>query len=273
MLVRLRSNENLLIGSGPGDAARLAADTVVEALGGDGHQRSVALAGGSTPRLLYATLVAPPYRDRVDWQSVEWFWGDERTVPPEHPDSNARMARDTLLRPIGAFHSLPSSVHPMPADAEDLDAAAWQYERTIREIVPASEAEIPLLDLVLLGVGRDGHTASLFPGTAALNESKRLVVPNSVPEQRAWRMTMTYPLLMAARSILFFVAGQEKAEVMGRILSTRAGVGSADPTYGALDVGSADPTYPAARLRDAPGRVIWVLDREAARFVVASSTP
>jgi 6-phosphogluconolactonase len=242
----LRPNERLLVGKDSREAACMAADAVVSALTGRPGPVSVALAGGSTPALLYSTLGEAPCRDRLPWREVYWFWADERAVPPEHPDSNYRMAAENLLGPLGieADH-----IQRMPADRKDLDQAAAEYEQTIRSRIGAARSGMPLFDLILLGVGADGHTASLFPGTPALRESRRLVVSNYAPRHNAWRMTMTFPLLNAARAILFFVTGSGKAEIMARILS--------EPP--------AD--LPAAALRDAPERVTWVLDAEAARLV------
>ena len=236
----------MLIGANPPEAARLAADAIVETLAGRARPISVALAGGSTPARLYTTLAGPPYRDRLPWRDMEWFWADERAVPPDHRDSNYRMAAEKLLGPLRID---PDRVHRMPAERQDLDQAAGEYEHTIRQRLGNEAPDIPAFDLVLLGVGPDGHTASVFPGTPALYESQKLVVANYAPSQKAWRMTMTYPLLEAAREIQFFVLGADKAEIMARVLS--------DPP--------AD--LPAAALRRAMGRVTWVLDAEAARLV------
>jgi 6-phosphogluconolactonase len=242
----LRPNERLLVGENPQAAAEKAAEVTIAALAGRSRPVSVALAGGATPALLYATLAQPPCRERLPVDDLYWFWADERAVPPDHAESNYRMTAEHLLEPLG----VPAEqIQRMPAEQRDLEAAAQQYENTIREILAQRSAAIPVFDLVLLGVGPDGHTASLFPGSAALTESQRLVVANYAPSQKAWRMTMTYPLLIEAREILFFVTGGGKAEIMARILSDQPG------------------DLPAAALRSAPGRVTWVLDAEAARLV------
>ncbi len=249
----LRTNERLLIGQSPDETARLAADVVVEALSTSRQPQSIALAGGSTPKLLYSTLAKRPYSERIPWRQVRWFWADERAVPPDHPDSNYRMAVESLLAPlvVPADHIYRMATEG-GQEARPPDSAAAAYEQAIRGIVPSGPAGIPVFDLILLGVGPDGHTASLFPGSAALSESRRLVVPNYAPSQNAWRMTMTYPLLKAARNILFFVTGSAKAEIMARILVDN------------------DPTLPVSAVRDAPGRITWVLDAEAARLVAPS---
>jgi 6-phosphogluconolactonase len=241
--VPLRHNERLLVGKDPSSAARLAADTLVETLASQPHPISLALAGGSTPAMLYSTLTQPPYRDRLPWREIHWFWSDERAVPPDHPDSNYRMAVENLLGPLRVDTD---HIHRMPADSDDFDTAAVEYEQTILRYVQPAPSGIPAFDLILLGVGPDGHTASLFPGTAALHEARRLVVPNYAPTQNAWRMTMTYPILKAAREIVLFVTGQGKAEIMASVL------------------GDPPADLPAAALRDAPGRITWVLDADAA---------
>ncbi len=235
----------MLIGGDVGAAAAFAAECVVKALSGEGETRSVALAGGRTPAGLYEALARPPWREDADWGRVAWFWGDERAVSPDHPDSNYRMAREKLLDPLGIKSD---HIHRMRADVADPGWTARAYERLIRELIPAGESGIPALDLVILGVGADGHTASLFPGSPGLGEARRLVVAHKVPSLGAWRMTLTLPLLRAARHILFFVTGSDKAEVVGRIFA-----GEADPM-----------ALPAAGLREHAGTVTWVLDEPAA---------
>src|SRR5262249_5021609 len=154
---------------------------------------TVALAGGSTPRRLYQMLAEAPIRDQVDWSRVEVFWGDERAVPPDHADSNFRMASAALLSKVAIP---PANLHRMQAERPDLDAAAREYQGEIARVfsVPP-DGEPPCLDLVLLGMGPDGHTASLFPHTEALKEARRWVVPNYVPKMAAFRMTQTGPIL------------------------------------------------------------------------------
>lgn len=252
----LRSNERLLIGRDAADAARLACERISSAFDGTGDERFVALAGGSTPKLLYSLLSAPPWVASSPWQRIHWFWGDERQVAPDHPESNYRMAWEALLSPtqVSSDH-----IHRMPADAADIGRAGLEYERLIQERVPPGPSGIPAFDLVLLGVGPDGHTASLFPDTPALDESQRLVVANFVPRLAAWRLTMTFPLLMAAREILFLVTGAAKAEIMARILASPPGPGA-----------DGKPC-PAARFREANTSVSWVLDADAARLVAPTA--
>jgi 6-phosphogluconolactonase len=241
----------VVVGADTADAVERAAEIVTELLSQSIHEppgtASVALAGGGTPAALYRRLTETPYRDRVDWKAVDWFWGDERAVPPDHEDSNYRMACDTLLRPLEIS---PDRIHRMPADEENLCAAAERYETIVRERVGRVESGVPAIDLVLLGVGGDGHTASLFPGSTALNETRRLIAETRVPSLDVWRMTMTYPLLRAARQILFLVTGSGKAEVMAKLLSA-----------------GNDSEFPSAALRDGSTPIMWILDADAARLV------
>ena len=189
--------------------ARLAADRLLviaaEAQSSRGRFR-VALAGGSTPRALYAHLAAA--RD-LDWSRVDVFFGDERSVGPDDPQSNYRMARETLLQPAAVP---PENVRRLRGEDPDLDAAARAYEAALGG--PAA----PPFDLVLLGMGGDGHTASVFPGTAALDERVRLCVANDVPQLSTKRLTLTYPVLSAARELMFLVAGADKATALRDVL-------------------------------------------------------
>lgn len=199
---------------------------------------AVALAGGSTPKRTYEVL-ARDHAGDVDWPNAHVFFGDERTVSPDHEDSNYRMAREALLDhvPVG-------SVHRMRGEAPPEEAAA-SYERELREFFAE---EPPVLDLVMLGIGPDGHTASLFPGTPALEVTDRLAVANPVPKLDTTRITLTAPILSAAREVLFLVAGGDKAGALAGILD-----GDADPRE-----------YPAKLVRP-PGGPTWMVDRAAAQ--------
>ncbi len=199
----------------------------------------VALSGGTTPRRTYQLLAAPPFRDQVPWQAVEVFWGDERCVPPEDPRSNQRLARQALLDhvPIPAGRIRPMACNGDPA------AAARAYQQLLaRRCGPG----LPRFDLVLLGLGPDGHTASLFPGSPALQEERRWVSEVLVPGQDFARLTLTLPVLNHAAEILFLAAGAEKAAALGQILN------------------GAEPQLPAARVRPDQGRLRWLIDRVAA---------
>ncbi|MET0165699.1 MAG: 6-phosphogluconolactonase, partial [Vicinamibacterales bacterium] len=175
----------------------------------------VTLSGGSTPRRLYELLTTDRYRHRVAWDRVEFFWGDERAVPPDHSDSNYRMARQVLLAPL----AIPTAhIHRIEGGRNDLDADALTYEREIARVFGVlPDGPPPAFDLVLLGMGTDGHTASLFPGTDA-GEDSRWVVSQCVPAIAASRVTMTPRLLNAARHVMFLVAGTEKAHALALVL-------------------------------------------------------
>jgi 6-phosphogluconolactonase len=201
----------------------------------------VALSGGSTPKRIYPLLVAEPRVGAVDWRRVEFFWGDERAVPPDHPESNFGVAYQMLLAALPNVR--PGAIHRMPAEAPDLDAAALAYEAELRLAFGARGDEPPVFDLIWLGMGPDGHTASLFPESAALDVTDRWVVANWAPGPAAWRMTLTFPVLVAARELLFVVTGADKADALARI---RAG----------------DRELPAARVR--AQHVEWLIDAAAA---------
>jgi 6-phosphogluconolactonase len=202
---------------------------------------TVALAGGSTPKRLYELLAAPPRRERVRWDAVEFFFGDERAVPPEHPDSNYGMARRALLA------NVPSRAHRMAAEKDDADG----YARLLGERIAKRRNGAPVLDLVLLGMGDDGHTASLFPGTAALSERARWVVMNDVPQLHTRRMTLTYPVLNAAERVWMLIAGAGKRPMVAECLA--AAVRPSDP-----------PARPILGVRPTHGELIWFLDTAAA---------
>lgn len=202
--------------------AGAAADRVVKAARNAIRRRGrfcVALSGGSTPRATYDLLASPPRIGAVDWSRVEFFWGDERAVPPDHPDSNFGAAKAHLLDHLPGIR--PQASHRMPADEPDLDAAAEHYEAEIAHIfgVARGASRPPAFDLIWLGMGADGHTASLFPGSTALDERRRWVVATRAPGIAAWRMTVTQPLINAARAVLFVVTGADKAPALRSIES------------------------------------------------------
>ena len=205
---------------------------------------AVALAGGSTPKATYEML-ARDHASDVDWADVHVFFGDERTVPPDHEDSNYRMARGALLDhvPVGSVHRMKGELPP--------DEAAALYEE---ELLTFFEDGPPVLDLVMLGIGGDGHTASLFPETSALEVTDRLAVANPVPKLDTTRVTLAAPFLNAARDINFLVAGEDKAEALKEILE-----------------GDADPRRYPAKLIQPPGGPVWMVDRAAASMLENSS--
>jgi 6-phosphogluconolactonase len=182
----------------------------------------VALSGGSTPKKVYPLLLEPERRDALDWSRVVFFWGDERTVPPDHPESNFGVAYQMLIAQLPDVR--PDRIHRMPAEAPDLHAAALSYESELRLAFGARGDEPPAFDLIWLGMGPDGHTASLFPGSEALDETERWVVANWAPEPQAWRMTLTFPVLNAARAVIFAVEGANKADAIHRIRQCGSGL-------------------------------------------------
>ncbi|MGC9953358.1 MAG: 6-phosphogluconolactonase [Rhizomicrobium sp.] len=203
----------------------------------------IALTGGETPRALYRELGAR-FRDSVDWTDVEFFWGDERFVPPESPASNYRLARETLLAQIPAPEE---NIHPIPTSGDPEDAA-WAYEATLKRAYGADSLDPvrPLFDLVLLGLGDDGHICSLLPGAPALEERRRWSVP-VIQGRPETRITLTYPSIQSSRVTAFLVVGGKKAEA---VRAVRAG----------------DSALPGARLRP-QGELVWLLDRTAARLI------
>ncbi len=179
---------------------------------------TAALSGGRTPKLLYETLAKISYKDKLDWDKVHLFQSDERCVPMDHSESNARMIREILVSRI----KLPeANAHWMINNNSDWKRSAKDYERTVRKVLNAPKG-IPIFDLILLGLGEDGHTASLFEGSRALYEKKRLVVPNFVPQLNSWRITYTLPLINRAKNIIFLVGGKEKKEVFSKLFDLRS---------------------------------------------------
>ena len=196
----------------------------------------VALSGGSTPRAIYTLLASREFAPRVDWSCVHVFWGDERCVPPDHPESNYALARETLLDHV----PLPEgNIRRIRAELDPRRAAALYQEEL--EAVLGTEGRF---DLILLGIGADGHTASLFPGTLALEEKTRWVVENYVESLSAWRVTLTLPVLNAARHVTFLVSGAAKAETLARI--------------------QAGERLPVALVHPSPGQLTWIVDSAAA---------
>jgi 6-phosphogluconolactonase len=205
---------------------------------------TVSLSGGSTPKGLYQ-LLASNAVGPIPWEKVFLFWGDERHVPPDSPGSNYRMVSEALLThvPIPADHTF--RVH---AENPDADAAARLYERAVCDFFSLTPGQFPCFDLVLLGMGPDGHTASLFPGTAALHERNRLFVANWVEKFKTYRLTFTLPVLNGAANVAFLVSGADKAPALKEIISVPA------PTV----------DYPASLIQPASGTLTWLVDQEVA---------
>ena len=228
-------------------AAEAAVRTINQSVQANGRF-SLALAGGNTPRTLYS-LLSSQLQDQIPWTKVHVFWGDERYVPIGDPQSNYRMARETLL---DAVPCPTGNVHPMPTDLADPDVAARNYEKTLRTYFSNGR---PRFDLVLLGLGEEGHTASLFPGSRALEETTRWVVAVEAPTEPSLRLTLTLPILTQAANVYFLVTGSNKAQALHHVLAAPP-----DPK-----------NYPASGVRLAPGTVIWWVDQEAAALVRESA--
>ena len=236
--------------------ARMAADEVLARAQAAARERgrfAWALSGGATPRRLYALLADPlqPWRERMPWALTHVFFGDERCVPCDHPDSNYRMAREALLSrvPIPA-----EQVHRIRTEAGAADAVAAEYEAELRAFFGLAQGRLPSFDLVLLGLGADGHTASLFPGSPSLQERRRWVVAPWVERLQAQRFTLTLPALDAALAVAFLVAGAEKAERVAEAQQPRG-------------------ESPAARVRPVSGALLWLLDEAAAARLPGRSLP
>jgi 6-phosphogluconolactonase len=212
-LVKAGSEAELEILADPEALARHVADWLLATSTASAGVFTIALSGGGTPRRLYGLLAGPPYRDRFPWERTHLFWGDERFVPHNDTSSNYRMVRDAMLSraPIPA-----ANIHPVPTEGLTPEAAAANYERELKSFYGAERLDpaSPLFDVTLLGLGPDGHTASLFPGTAVLEERERWVT--EVVGPKPTRITLTYPALESSRHVAFLVAGEEKRDIFKR---------------------------------------------------------
>jgi len=233
--------------STPQELSAAAAEEVViaanEAVGQRG-KFTIALSGGSTPKNLF-NLLATNARNSLPWNQTFFFWGDERHVPPSDPDSNYRMADETMLSKVPVP---PANVFRIPAENPDASTAAAAYEQMLRKFFNVEAGQVPQFDLILLGMGPDGHTASLFPGTEALHEKSKLVVANWVEKLKAYRITLTLPVLNAARRVVFLAGGTDKAAALHEVLE---GEGPGEQ-------------HPAKLVRPTNGKLIWLIDRAAA---------
>jgi 6-phosphogluconolactonase len=211
---------------------------------------SMALSGGSTPKKLYALLADAPYKDQIDWGKVYIFFGDERCVPPDDPDSNYRMASETLLSKVPLPPQNVFRMHGENPPEEAATAYATELEKFfgLEHGDGPSPENFPRFNLILLGMGPDGHTASLFPGTSALHEHGRPVTSNFVPKLDTYRITLTAPTINRAEQVWFMVVGEDKADTLVRVLE-----GEYQPQ-----------TYPSQLVRPQQGQLIWMLDEAAA---------
>jgi 6-phosphogluconolactonase len=222
---------------------------------------SVALAGGNTPRRVYELLASVPFKDRVDWPRVHLFFGDERAVPADHPDSNYRMAYEALISkvPIPA-----ANVHRIVGEGNAKENART-YEEQLQEFFAGREQtrepSWPRFDLIFLGMGEDGHTASLFPGSEALNEKSHWVVATRSERLGQERITLTLPVLNHAARVVFLVTGKEKAQRLREVLRPK-------PVRGAQwEVGSEQDVVPAQMVQPVDGKLEWLVDRSAASLL------
>lgn len=238
---------DVLLVSDTAALAEQAAERFVEAAAAalaESGRFSVALSGGATPRGLYARLAAEPFRSRVDWGRVLVFWGDERCAPPDHPDSNYRLAQELLLSRVPVR---PENVYRMEGEMADPDLAAAEYAGELQSALGLKRGERPRFDLILLGMGTDGHTASLFPRSPALREVTRLAVAAYVEAVKGYRITLTLPVLNNAARVLFLVAGSDKAQRLRQVLT-----------------GKPSHDLPASLVRPERGTLHWIVDRAAA---------
>ena len=205
---------------------------------------TVALSGGSTPRQLYELLASETgeFREQILWKQCHFFWTDERPVPPDHPDSNYRMTWDAMLRHVEVSET---NIHRIRGEKLP-EEAAGDYEKELQTFFKLKDDERPAFDLILLGLGEDGHTASIFPGTEVLNESRRLAGAPWVPKLKSHRITLTLPVLNNAALALFLVSGESKATILREVLEGRT------------------DTFPAQAIQPTSGELLWLADNAAA---------
>ena len=230
---------NLVICKDPSELASRAASEFVRIAKESISERGsfiVALSGGSTPMLLYKRLIEAT----LDWNRVSFYFGDERNVPPDEEASNFRSANKELFRPLRIRED---RIFRWRTELETPEMVAADYQERLEDIGPG----IPRFDLILLGMGSDGHTASLFPGTEALDETERFVVPNRVPQLGSWRFTLTFPVINNARNVMFLVSGADKSQPLSQVLESKR-----------------DGILPAQRIQLTKGDLTWLVDQAAA---------
>jgi 6-phosphogluconolactonase len=250
MIGDMQHAPEIIVKDDPAQLADFAAGAIVDAAAQAVEARgrfTISLAGGSTPRVTYERLAQSPLREKMPWANTWIFFGDERGVGPEHPDSNFRMANAALISKVPVP---PTQVFRIHGEDGDPEAAAATYAKTLGEVFGGRRGELPRFDLILLGLGVDGHTASLFPGSPALKEVFRHVAAvhagaASIPQ----RFTLTFPVINAAAAVMFLAAGAEKAKVVKAVLG--------EPTS----------ALPAAMARPTDGRLVWLLDKGAASLL------
>jgi 6-phosphogluconolactonase len=209
---------------------------------------SAVLAGGSTPKSLYSLLASENFRSQIDWQKVFFFFGDERNVLPTDEESNFRMANENLLKPL---QIQPENVFRWKTELGNSEKIAADYQKTIIKFFGLTENELPQFDSVLLGMGSDGHTASLFPFTDAINEQLKIAVANTVEKLNTERLTLTFPAINNARNVIFLVKGADKAETLREVLQ------------GEIQ----SEKLPSQAVKPTDGKLFWLVDNQAARFL------
>lgn len=227
------------------NAARHFADMADQHVSGN-SRFTVALSGGSTPKLMFSLLAEKPFADTVPWASIYFFWGDERCVPPDHQDSNYRMANETLLTKVPIPRG---NIFRIPAEDEDPERAAANYSETVRQFF---STDSPRFDLIYLGMGADGHTASLFPHTKALHINDRIAVANYVDKFQTYRITLTAATINNAHNVTFLVAGDDKVAALKEVVE-----GSYRPD-----------DYPSQLIKPNDGTLLWMIDEAAAKMLV-----
>src|SRR5262249_45645486 len=243
-----QSTHELLICADAAELAREAARRfaeLAEAFTKDAGRFTVALSGGSTPKAMFQVLADKAFADALPWPSIYFFWGDERCVPPDHADSNYRMTYEALLSRVPIPRE---NIFRIPAEDEDHKRAAANYSENLRTFFAT---ERPSLDLVFLGMGADGHTASLFPGTIALCSGDRIAVANYVDKLQSWRITLTAETINRARNIIILVAGADKATALKEVIE-----GPRNPEQ-----------YPSQLIKPSHGSLLWIVDEAAAKLL------
>ncbi|CAG1771361.1 6-phosphogluconolactonase [uncultured bacterium] len=238
----------IMVVANPDELSLRAADEFVRQAGEAVQAKgffTVALSGGSTPRDLYMLLASDQYRERVPWSKVYVFWGDERCVSLDHPNSNYHMAFESLLDKVPIPEE---NIYRMPAEQKDHDCAAAVYEQTIKAFFRLKPKELPCFDLILLGMGEDGHIASLFPGSSALEETDRIVSANYIEKFSAYRLTLTVPVINQAANVMFLISGESKASILREVLEDEY-----QPRR-----------LPSQLIRPVNGRLLFIVDRPAA---------
>ncbi len=243
----MTSQREIRVLSTPQDLFQAAAAEIVALVSDAIRQRGrfcVALSGGSTPKSVYSILANTP---SLPWDRMYFFFGDERHVPPDHPDSNYRMAYEAML-----FKAPKQNVFRIHGE-QDAEAAAIEYAQTLRTFFHLQPGEFPRFDLVLLGIGPDGHTASLFPGTSALDENKRLVVANWIEKFKTFRITITFPVINQATFVMFLVSGPDKSDALRQVIENESA------------------HLPSQKIRSVDGKLLWLVDKTAASLLSSAT--